>query len=252
MKFKKQYGISTELQYVNLEEVLKNYTDRKFWKKSWCVFKTKDFECFWRLSTINVFDNSIASAVELHYHGKHNIKRYFWESNATILNSCSTIPITNSEYTQTHFNRNILGTIERCIDELEERIVRHSYEYKEAESLEREEVARLQEIANNFLDSENVKNEDIRSAYIDSYVSKASRYSYTSKVASTAYRRYYPTARLMLFSWFDNKKKFEEEAKFLKQSKGLKKKFAYEIWKCRKELTGDDFIAEAEDMLEAI
>lgn len=247
----KLFRVSTELQYVNLKEVLDNYTDKKFWKKSWCVFKTKDFNCFWKMKTIDVDDNKIVSIVSLEYCGKHNIVRYFWETHK-ITHCCSSIPISNSDYTQVHFNKNILGTIENCIDELETRIIKNSYEYKEAESLERDEVARLREIAEDFLDSENVHNQDIRSAYIDSYVSKASRYSYTSKVEKTAYRRYYPTARLMLFSWFDNKKRFEEEAKFLKQNKGFKKKFAYEIWKCRKELEGDDYIKEAEDMLEGI
>ena len=248
---KKQYGISTELQYVNLEEVLKNYTDRKFWKKSWCVFKTKDFSCFWKMKTIDVDNNKIESVVSLEYCGKHRIINYFWD-NHKVVNYCSSIPISNSDYTQVHFNKNILGAIEGCINELEIRIIKNSYEYRQAEQLERDEVKTLREIAENFLDRENVQNQDIRCAYIDSYISKASRYSYTSKVESTAYRRYYPTARLMLFSWFDNKKKFEEEAIFLKQSKGLKKKFAYEIWKCRKELKGDDFVAEAEDMLEGI
>lgn len=248
---KKMLGLTTELQHIKLDEILANYRNPKFWKKKWCVFKTKDFDCIWRIRVISVEDNTIASVVTLHYKGKKQVKRNWWD-NESFSSYCDNVPINNPDYNQEVFNRNILGSVIRTIDYLEEAIAKCSYEYREAERLERDQRDKLEEIANDFLDSENVTNDEIREAYIDHYVSKASKYDYTGEIKSQSPRKYYPTSRLMACSWFDNKKMFDNESKLLKQSKGVKKKIMYAIWKSRKELEGDDFIAEAEEQLEGI
>jgi len=247
----KKFGISTEIKYIDLAEILANYKNPKFWKKSWCVFKTKDFECYWKMTNIDITDNCISSRVELHYHGKHDCKEYFWDNN-TKTSCCSSIPIENSDYTQEVLNRNIVSTIQTTIDYLEKAIIANSYDYKEAQRLERDEEERLTEVAEDFLDQNNVSNKDIREAYIDRFVSDASKYDYTGRVKQSAIRKYYPSARLMLYSWFNNKRKFDEEAKFLKENMGVTKKLTYEIWKARKELESDAFIEEAESKLEGI
>jgi len=247
----KKFGVSTEIKYIDLAEILANYKNPKFWKKSWCVFKTKDFECYWKMTYINIGDNSISSQVELHYHGKHNCREYSW-SSGIFVSSCSSIPIENSDYTQEVFNRNITNAIAYTIEYLEKAIVIHSYDYQQAIQLERDEEERLTEVAEDFLDQNNVSNKDIREAYIDRFVSDASKYDYTGRIKASAIRKYYPSARLMLYSWFNNKKKFDEEAKFLKENMGVTKKLTYEIWKARKELESDAFIEEAESKLEGI
>lgn len=247
----KKFGISTEIKYIDLAEILANFKNPKFWKKSWCVFKTKDFECYWKMTNIDITDNCISSRVELHYHGKHDCKEYFWDNNIKT-SGCSSIPIENSDYTQEVLNRNIVSAIQTTIDYLEKAIIVNSYAYKEAQRLESDEEERLTEVAENFLDENNVSNKDIREAYIDRFVSDASKYDYTGRVKQSAIHKYYPSARLMLYSWFNNKKKFDEEAKFLKENMGVTKKLTYEIWKARKELESDAFIEEAESKLEGI
>lgn len=251
MGIKKLFGIQTELQHLKLDEILANYRNPKFWKKKWCVFKTKDFDCIWKMRYINIESNTIESCVVLHYKGEKKVKRYFWEKDSFTSN-CDSVPIDNPEYNQLIFNKNILGKVIDTIDYLENAIILNSYEYKEAEKLERDEREKLEEIANDFLDSEGVSNEEIREAYIDRYVSKASKYDYTGEVKAQAPRKYYPTSRLMACSWFDNKKMFDSESNLLKANKGIKKKVMYAIWKSRKELEGDDFVAEAEEKLETI
>ena len=251
MGIKKLFGIQTELQHLKLDEILANYKNPKFWKKKWCVFKTKDFDCIWKMKYINIESNSIESCVVLHYKGKKNAKQYWWD-NGTFTSSCDSVPIDNPEYNQLIFNKNILGKVINTIDYLERAIILNSYEYKEAERLERDEREKLEKIANDFLDSESVSNKEIREAYIDHYVSKASKYDYTGEVKAQSPRKYYPTARLMACSWFDNKKMFDGESNLLKANKGIKKKVMYAIWKSRKELEGDDFVEEAEEKLESI
>lgn len=248
---KKMLGLTTELQHLDLAEILANYRKPKFWKNKWCVFKTNDFDCIWRIRNINVEGNSIESCVTLHYKGKRKIKRNWWDSES-FTSYCESVPIDNPDYNQLVFNKNVLGKVINTIDYLENAIILNSYEYKEAEKLERDERDKLEEVAEKFLDSENVTNKEIREAYIDHYISKASKFDYTGEVKAQSPRKYYPTARLMACSWFDNKKMFDNESKLLKESKGVKKKVMYAIWKSRKELDGDDFIAEAEEQLEGI
>lgn len=251
---KKQFGLSTEIKYVDLAEILANFKNPKFWKKTWCVFKHKDFVCYWRMSYINIQDNTISSEIQLQYHGKKKIGDYGynWGDSATKTASCSSIPIENSEYTQQIFNKNIAKTIDDVIYYLEKGMTYNSYDYKEAQRLESEEEDRLTEIAKDFLDENNVSNTEIRVAYIDHYVSHASKYNYTGKLVNNSARKYYPSARLMLYSWFNNKDKFDEEAKFLKENMGVTKKLTYEIWKARKELDSEAFIEEAQKLLEDI
>ena len=249
---KTTYGISNELQYVNLKEILENYKNHRFWKKKWCVFKTKDFEIFWKITSIDVDNDYITSRCKVEYHGKHRVDDPDWFWNSAISETCSSIPISNSDYTQEVFNRNICGTVATLITKIEERIAKNSYDYKLAGKLEKDAEDRLRKIAEDFLDSEGVTNKDIREAYIDKYVSENSRFPYKSNVIAESKRKYYPTARLMLFSWFDNKKSFDEETILLRETKKLTKKIIYEIWRTRKELESDAWREEMESKLEAI
>ena len=247
MKKKKIFGISLELVHLDIKEILANYRNPKFWKKKWLIFKNKDFDIVWKMTNIKLDSYSIESVVQV-----INIKRphyWFWSTTTAY---CKSIPLDHDEYTQEVFQRNILGSVISAIDYFERSIVQTTHEYKEAERLENEENEKLEEIANQFLDQEGVTNKDIREAYIEKYVSEAARYNYTSALLSSAIRRYYPTARLLAYSWFNDKKQFEVESKLLKEQKGIKKKVMYEIWKSRKELEGEDFIKEAEEKLEKI
>lgn len=247
MKTKKRFGISLELVRLDIKEIISNYRNPKFWKKKWVIFKTKDFDVVWRMSSINIEQTNISSIVEI-----INIKRrHFWTWNKPMA-WCRSIPLDHSEYTQEVFQKNLLGAVVEAINSLEKSIVQTTYEYKEASRLEDEENSRLEDIANDFLDREGVTNKDIREAYIEKYVNEAARYNYTRTLLSSAIRRFYPTARLLAFSWFDDKKQFEAESKLLKEQNGIKKKLMYEIWKSRKELEGEDFIKEAEEKLESI
>lgn len=48
------------------------------------------------------------------------------------------------------------------------------------------------------------------------------------------------------------KKGFDEEARILNETKPKKKKLIFSIWKSRKELEGDDYLSEAEKLLEGL
>lgn len=240
-------GIQTELTKLNVKEIIANYRNPKFWKKEWTVFKTREFSVVWQMSYIHVENNAIQSKVRITNFRRKGLS--FW-----LLPSCycDSIPIDNPDYSQGVFERNILNKIFVLITDLEKAIVRTTYEYRQAEQLEEDEREKLEEIANDFLDSEGVSNKEIREAYVDYYVGNATKYNYTSEILSTSKRKYYPTARLLACSWFDNKKMFEEESKIVAVLKGVKKKAIYDIWKAKKELEGEDYLKEAEEQLESL
>mgnify|MGYP003296925335 CR=1 FL=1 len=58
------------------------------------------------------------------------------------------------------------------IDRLEKKLIESTVEYLNIMKTKREEQNKLREIAENFLDDENVTNDEIREAYIDWYVDK--------------------------------------------------------------------------------
>lgn len=242
--------ITDRLETIKLNQILKNYKKEEFWKKNWLIFKCKDFNITWHITSIDTIDNYIQSECVLTYLGrKKRWKR--WSYN--YCRSCASIPLNNIEYTNIHFQKNILGSSILTIDYLERDIANESYDYKEAEKLEYEEQEKLKQIAIDFLDKENVTNEDIREAYIDSFVDKNSNFYFCLSVLDSSPRKYYPTARLLLYSWFNDKEKFKEESKIVNSNKNKNKhKIIYEIWKARKELENPEYIESMTDKLEKI
>lgn len=239
--------LTMELKHIDIAEILANYRKPLFWKKRWCVFKTQDFYCVWKLSKINIDNNVIESTVALNYTGK-KYKSFYHQ----FISYCRDIPIDNPEYNQNIFNRNLLSCVINTISYLEREIASRTYEYNAADELEDAEEIKLRNIAEEFLDEHNVKNEEIREAYIDHYLDKATRHHYKQEVLNRSERRYFPTARLMASSWFDNKETFDSESSILKETKNIKKKIIYEIWKSRKQLDGEDFVENAKELLEEI
>ena len=71
--------LTMELKHIDIAEILANYRNPLFWKKRWCVFKTQDFYCVWKLNKINIEDNVIESTVVINYTGK-KYKTFFINS----------------------------------------------------------------------------------------------------------------------------------------------------------------------------
>lgn len=240
--------VSTELVKLDIKDILSNFRKPDYWKKKWIIFKNKDFDVVWSIKTINVEDNTITSTVKvINYKGPRKIS--WWGLSERY---CRSIPINNPDYTQETFTRSLCASVVEAISDLERSICRETYEYDKAMELENEEREKLEQIANDFLDNEGVTNKDIRDAYVEWYTDNASIYSYTSELLYSSLRKYYPTARLLAYSWFDDKKGFDEEKSYIKEHSGLKSKKIYEIWKAMRELQSEDYLLEAQGKLESI
>ena len=224
MKVKKQYGISTQIEYIDIKDILKNYKRTKYWKKSWCVFKTNNFKFTFKLGSIDVKNDKIYA--EVHYENANIVRgnRHFsFVSNYWNYYSI-TIPIDNPDYTQEVFERALIGAILDRIDNLERIVIAKTSDYKRAERSEVYYYDRVEKLAEQKLDEENVSNEDIRDAYIEKCRSKA-HCNYISKVIDAKLKTIFPNLYLMLYSWFgkeENYKKVKKE--ILEKQASLKSK----------------------------
>ena len=146
---------------VDYDFLIKNYLNPSLWKKTWTIYVYKDNVFTICLSSIDC--NSMSVYFKIRYN-----KLQFWESR------CIEYPL-NGEMSIGILMRKINGTIWNLMCDYENELITKSDGYKRIASQISEEKDRLQEIAEEFLDDNNVTNDNIREAYIDRYVGDNSR-----------------------------------------------------------------------------
>ena len=157
--------------------IIKNYLDPKMWQKEWILFEYKNFKISISLMYIYCMDEKISFKVKVT--DGLNEERYdrsglFYENSdyTTVIYSLKTENIET-------LKKLINSGAEYVMKNLEKRILRNTDEYQEILKVKEEEKEQLTQIAEDFLDSENVTNGDIREAYIDWYINKMeSAYKY--------------------------------------------------------------------------
>ena len=141
---------------IDYEFIIKNYLDRNLWKKTWNLFIYRD-----NIFTLNLYEIDTENN-KIRFKIKFNKLEWMYESITYDVDNTS-IKILLQQ---------INGAIFRLIERFEEREIKQSQPYKQAENAVFEEREKLREIARGFLDSEGVTNEDIRDAYIDKFVDR--------------------------------------------------------------------------------
>lgn len=151
--------------------IIKNYLDKSLWHKEWTLLVYKDFIFTITLERIDIYDETLAFQIKLKYvknKTNYNITTSIWHnlgnSNITVL------------------KRQINGAIEGLIKSVEDNFIRATDEYYRAEQLEDLEREKLEDYANEFLNSEGVSNSEIRDAYVEYYISKNSNFDYKNRI----------------------------------------------------------------------
>ena len=153
--------------------IIKNYLNPELWHKKWNLFTYKSFVFSLELNSIYVQDEKIYFYMTLEDILNTSDYEDDWVSNPS---KCSTVidyslKIDNVSFLKNKINSAMLALIEK----LEERKIKKTEEYKNIKNSERAEEERLTKIAEDFLDDNNVTNEDIRDVYISNYVSNNSK-----------------------------------------------------------------------------
>ena len=153
--------------------IIKNYLNPELWHKKWNLFIYKSFVFSLELNSIYVQDEKIYFHVILE--DILNVSDYTDEW-ASYPNRCYETVVYSLKIDDISFLKNkISSAMLYLIEKLEERKIKNSQEYKDIEDSKDSEERKLTEIAENFLDDNNVTNDDIRDVYISNYVDNNSK-----------------------------------------------------------------------------
>lgn len=140
--------------------IIKNYLNPALWQKTWTLFEYKDFVITIKLAKIETEDMKIVFRLNLRDRGRPNT----WGDQEDVAYSLKNSSIA-------FLIKGINGSIFRMISYHERHHVLEDLPvYEEAKQQGMREIEKLKALASDFLDDEDVTNEDIREAYIDKYV----------------------------------------------------------------------------------
>lgn len=230
---------------VDYSFIIKNYLNEKLWEKEWTIFVYKRFQIVLRLSSISVRTKTITFEVTLNDNNEEN--KTYWTKSVKDTFSYN-LSIENINILKKQLNSTILKLIERL--ERDAYIV-YEEEYLELDKMQDEEKSKLTQIAEDFLDDENVTNPDIRDAYIDWYVDKNEEvYSFKNRYIYE--RKYKVLADFYLI--FLGSTKDEEKLKEVKKEIGEDrlKEILEEIKEYEKYMETEEFTEDMQSNLESL
>ena len=146
---------------VDYDFLIKNYLDPSLWSKTWTIYVYKDN--VFTLSLYNIYCNNMTLTFAITY---NKLEQWRMRTVSYPLNEQMSINILMNK---------INGTIWDLMNDYEETLIRKSDGYKEIQSQINEESDHLREIAEEYLDDNNVTNDEIREAYINTYVANNSK-----------------------------------------------------------------------------
>lgn len=161
--------LSTKLYKLDFKELVDNATNKAYWNKKWEIFNYDGMSVEFFLESISIVHNKLNGKIRLNGGGD------CWRNPESLI----TIPLQEDNFNKTALERELVGRVDSifleqgCID------LKKTEEYRDIEILEEEFVDRLKDIAREFLNSNNIYNNDIRDLYICDYISNNEK-DYTS------------------------------------------------------------------------
>ena len=240
--------LSTKVIRLDIDIILKNYNKPEFWKKEWLIYKSNLITLYAKINCINIRKNYI----EMNVYTKQELikcKKLNRNIYCPIRETYFIIPIDHIDYSKDKFKNDLLSSCIKIIRYIEDNMIEKYSEYIHAFNLKNDYRDKLEEIANDFLDDNNVFNKDIRSAYIDNYIFNSSIPDYTGDVLSNYKYTVIPYEYLMITAFFDDNKKYEEYSKLCHK---IRKSTRIKLWLEGRKLDTDEFVEEMKDLLEDI
>ena len=187
--------IALKVYEVNYDFIINNYLSPKLWEKTWTLFVYKDINITLNIDYITVKPRKICFAVRIRqgeYNTYTNIYYTIDQSNFTIL------------------KKQINGAIETLMTSLEKSYIYREQGYKDIEKARDNERETLEDIAKEFLDENGVTNDDIRDAYIETYIDKNEKtYTYLSNYVDGRHYRCMPDMWLVYYKATENNEKYQ-------------------------------------------
>lgn len=230
---------------VDYSFIIKNYLNPELWNKTWTLFQYKDMKVTLNIYSIYTRQNKIMFEVRTH-----------WPDNGEW--HCSGYDITCSLKIEdiTFFKRQINTAIFNSFVDIEKkRYILRTNEYTEMVQIKRQEHNTLEEIASNFLDKNEITNENIRDAYINAYVNEYETMS--DKIDDYVSSRIYmeiPDMYLTFLSCLTNDPKTEIRTKEIQEKLTEQefKKIMDEIEEFKEYMETDEYKDEMAEQLEEV
>lgn len=245
-KKKVSKALSTKIVKLDVDVILRNYTKPEFWKKEWLIFKSDIISLYAKINVIDIKRNII----QMRIYCDEWIRCKKLKKRVLISNYDKEIyldiPINHDDYSKEKFTSDLLKKCLQVIKAIEQTMIRDYREYNEAKQLESDYEDRLREIAEEYLDDCGVRQDDIRDAYIDSYIWHCDVPNYTSDVIYNFQYTVIPHEYLLITSFFGNKELYDD---YSAKTKKLRKSTRIKLWLDGQKLNDDEFIEEMKDEL---
>ncbi len=149
--------------------IIKNYLNPEMWQKTWTLFQYKTWVITFRIDYIWCRSEKIHFLIKIKDNSPENEYKCgdYCDTDKDYGTSVDySLKIDDIQF----LKREIISKSFYIIEKLEEEAIMATREYANLAESYSDEKNKLTKIAENFLDDNGVNNEDIRNAYIDSYV----------------------------------------------------------------------------------
>lgn len=244
-------GLILKVYDIDYSFIIKNYLNPEMWQKTWTIFQYKTFVVTLNIDYINCQKESITFDIKIKDNSIENKYMYEWGKNSdkeATDNAYYSLKINDLDFLKKIIESSVLKTIEK----LEEYNIMASKDYLDLQELYSNEQDLLREIAENFLDVNNVQNEEVREAYIDNYISNNTKAdNYLRDMKSQKKYSIFSDLYLVFANATNNKNTIETWEKLLAKNNNIEE-LKSEIKEYLEYMETKDFENEMNDKLEEI
>lgn len=226
---------------VDYSFIIKNYLNPELWEKEWTLFVYKKFVVTLRLKYIYVYCNKIEFEIKV------------TDNDSTSWNRSQTRTVTYSLKTNniTILKKAINSAIIKAFKDIEDILyITKTDEYYKLQNMKYKERVKLEKIAKEFLDKNNITNENIRDSYIETYVDNTEKvWSLIDDYERENRFRMTPDLYLTFAIATDNK---ELEDDVLKANEDTKEELLKQIEELEEYMQTEEYEEEVRDNLEEV
>lgn len=150
--------LSTHVVKINLKDIVDNVLNKDYWEKKWCVFDYNNVTIEIKLSSINIARNRVSLDISV---ADNMSTSMFYKSHR------GTVDFPLDRFEHDAFQKTVLGTIHRLIEEHELRYAINTSGYDELQKQENEYKEKSISKLEDELDELGITHEGVREAYID-------------------------------------------------------------------------------------
>lgn len=231
--------------------IIKNYLNPEMWQKTWTLFQYKTFVVTLQLTYINCQNEKITLSIKIKDNSSEHEYAYDWGRNSdkdASVDVYYSLKINNLKFLKNSVENSVFDAIER----LEKYNILASKDYLDLKEMYSNEKDSLKKIAEDFLDANDVSNEDIREAYIDTYVSNNTQLdAYLTRMINRKQHLIFPDLYLVFANATRNDKTVKKWEKILAENNNIEE-LRTEILEYLEYMQSEDFENDMNSNLEEI